>query len=299
MKLGFVGLGRMGKPMVLNLLKRGHEVVAYTPHNIAALKEVESKGAIAAKSLKDLARKLPKPKIIFLSIPAGKPVDDAIDEVLPELSEGDIIIDAGNSYFKDSIRRANRLREKNIYFLDVGTSGGIEGAERGVCFMVGGDKRAFEVAKPIFEALAAPGAYAYLGESGAGHYVKMVHNGVLYAILEAYGEGFALLNSAPYKLDLPKIAEIWKNGSVVRSWLLELAERALKRDPELSKIGRWIGGGETGRWAAQTALELEVPVPAINAALNTRYSSRDNDSFIAKLISALRYEFGGHKYKEA
>ncbi|MEM2195143.1 MAG: decarboxylating 6-phosphogluconate dehydrogenase [Candidatus Methanomethylicia archaeon] len=299
MKLGFIGLGKMGKPMVLNLLKRGHEVVAYTPHNITALKEVEARGAIIAESLRDLARKLPKPRVIFLSIRAGKPVDETINELLPELSEGDIIIDAGNSYFKDSIRRANWLKEKKIYFLDVGTSGGIEGAEKGVCFMIGGDKEAFEIAKPIFESLSAPGAYAYLGESGAGHYVKMVHNGVLYAILEAYGEGFALLKSAPYKLDLPKIAEIWKKGSVVRSWLLELAERALKKDPELSKIGRWIGGGETGRWAAQTALELEVPVPAINAALNIRYSSRNNDSFIAKVISALRYEFGGHEYKEA
>lgn len=299
MKLGFIGLGRMGKPMVLNLLARGHEVVAFTPHNVAALREVESKGATAARSIREVAQLLPKPKVVFLSIPAGDPVDKAIEEMLPELSEGDIIIDGCNSYFKDSIRRANYLKEKGICFLDTGISGGIEGAEKGACFMVGGDREAFEKVKPIFEALAAPGAYAYLGESGAGHYVKMVHNGVLYAILEAYGEGFALLDAAPYKLDLHKVAEIWKNGSVVRSWLLGLAEKALSKDPRLDKIGRWIGGGATGRWAATTAMELEVPTPAINAALTMRYSSRDKDTFIAKLISALRYEFGGHEYKEA
>ncbi|MEM2123531.1 MAG: decarboxylating 6-phosphogluconate dehydrogenase [Candidatus Bathyarchaeia archaeon] len=281
------------------MLAHGHGVVAYTPHNMEALKEVELKGAVAAKSVRKVAQLLPKPKIIFLSIPARDPVDEAIEEMLPELSEGDIIIDGCNSYFKDSVRRAGYLKGKGIHLLDAGISGGIEGAEKGACFMIGGDRGAFEEAKPIFEALAAPEAYAYLGESGAGHYVKMVHNGVLYAILEAYGEGFALLDAAPYKLDLHKIAEIWKNGSVVRSWLLGLAERALGRDPRLIKIGRWIGGGGTGRWAAKTAMELEVPTPAINAALTMRYSSRDRDAFAAKLISVLRYEFGGHEYREA
>lgn len=284
--------------MVLNLLKRGHNVVAFTPRNIQALKEVETKGAIPVRAIKDIPPKLTPPRVIYLEIPAGDPVENAIKELLPLLDSGDTIIDGGNSFFKDSVRRGKMLKEKGINYIDVGTSGGQEGAVEGLCLMIGGDRSVFEKCIPIFEALAAPGAYAYMGESGAGHYVKMVHNGILYANLEAYGEGFALINAAPYKLELDKVADIWRNGSVVRSWLLDLAHKALKKDPELSKVAHWIGGGETGTWAVKTAQELEVPAPCMDLALQMRYVSRLDESFAGKLIAMVRHEFGGHEYKE-
>jgi 6-phosphogluconate dehydrogenase len=297
MMLGFVGLGRMGKPMVLNLLKKGHKVVAYTPRNIQALQEVESRGAITVRSLTEIPPKLPRPRIIYLEIPAGEPVENAIKELTPHLESGDILIDGGNSFFKDSMRRAQALKEKGIYYLDVGTSGGQEGAEKGLCLMVGGDEAAYERCVPIFEALAAPGGYAHVGKSGAGHFVKMCHNGVLYAMLEAYGEGFAMLHSAPFKLKLDQIADIWRKGSVVRSWLLDLAYEALKKDPDLRGISHLVGGGETGTWAVETAHELNVPTPCMALALQMRYISRLKELFSGKVIAALRYEFGGHEYK--
>ena len=299
MRLGFVGLGRLGKPMVFNLLKNGHEVVAYTPTNIQALKEVEATGAITVRSIKDIPPKLTPPRVIYLEIPAGDPVENAIKDLSPLLSSGDIIIDGGNSFFKDSIKRANMLRERGICFLDVGTSGGIEGAERGLCLMVGGDRSAFEKCIPIFEALAAPGGYTYIGESGAGHYVKMVHNGILYAALEAYGEGFAMLHSAPYKLKLDEIASTWRNASVLRSWLLDLAHRALSKDPDLKEFAHYIGGGQTGTWAVETAHELGVPTPCIDLALQMRLASRLEELFSGKIVASIRYEFGGHEYKRA
>ncbi|MEM2901236.1 MAG: decarboxylating 6-phosphogluconate dehydrogenase [Candidatus Bathyarchaeia archaeon] len=297
MMLGFVGLGRMGKPMVLNLLRKGHRVVAYTPRNVQALRDVESKGAIAVRSLAEIPLKLSRPRIIYLEIPAGDPVENAINELTPLLESGDILIDGGNSFFKDSMRRAQTLKEKGVYYLDVGTSGGQEGAEKGLCLMVGGDETAYNLCEPIFEALAAPGAYTHVGESGAGHFVKMCHNGVLYAMLEAYGEGFAMLHSAPFKLKLDQIADIWRKGSVVRSWLLDLAYEALKKDPELKEYGHSVGGGETGTWAVETAHELNVPTPCMAMALQMRYISRLKELFSGKVIAALRYEFGGHEYK--
>ncbi|WP_455367336.1 phosphogluconate dehydrogenase (NAD(+)-dependent, decarboxylating) [[Eubacterium] cellulosolvens] len=297
MRIGFIGLGRMGKPMVLNLLGKGHQVVAFTPTNISAQKEVESKGALVAQSIAEIPARLAKPRIIMLEIPAGDPVDNAIKELLPNLSEGDIIIDAGNSFFKDQIKRAEVLKKKGIYYIDAGTSGGLEGAATGASFYIGGDKKAFEIAEPIFKDLAASGAYAYFGPSGSGHFVKLVHNGLLVALLQAYGEAFSMLKASPYDYDLSKVAEIWKNGSVVRSWLVELAERAFKKNADLENIRGWVGGGQTGRWCSTTAMELEVPTPVINLSLNLRYLSRQVDSFAAKVVAALRYEFGGHEYK--
>ncbi|MBS7631976.1 decarboxylating 6-phosphogluconate dehydrogenase [Candidatus Bathyarchaeota archaeon] len=298
MRIGFIGLGKMGKPMVLNLLAKGFQVVAFTPTNVQALREVEAKGATIAKSIKEIPSKLAQPRIIMLEIPAGSPIDNAIADLSQELSEGDIIIDAGNSYYKDQIKRAEELKKKGIYYLDAGTSGGIEGAAKGASFYIGGDKKAFEIAEPIFKALAAPGAYAYFGSSGSGHFVKLVHNGLLVALLQAYGEAFAMLKASPYNYDLAQVAEIWKNGSVVRSWLVELAARAFSKNPNLENIEGWIGGGQTGRWCSTTAMEMEVPTPVINLSLDLRYLSRQVDSFAAKVVAALRYEFGGHEYKK-
>ncbi|WP_455367237.1 phosphogluconate dehydrogenase (NAD(+)-dependent, decarboxylating) [[Eubacterium] cellulosolvens] len=297
MKIGFIGLGRMGKPMVMNLLSKGHQVVAFTPTNVEARKDVASKGAEIAQSISEIPIKLSKPRIVILNIPAGDAVDKAIGDLAPNMSEGDIIIDVGNSFYKDQIKRAEELKKKGIYYLDSGTSGGIEGAIKGASFYVGGDEKAYETAEPIFKALAAPGAYAYFGPSGAGHFVKLVHNGILVALLQTYGEGFAMLKASPFKYDLAKVAEIWNNGSVVRSWLVELAEKAFKENPDLENIQGWIGGGQTGRWCSMTAMEMEVPTPVINLSLNLRYLSRQIDSFAAKFVAAVRYQFGGHEYK--
>ncbi len=296
MRLGFVGLGRMGRGMVLKLLSKGFEVVAYDRIS-EVVEEVDSNGAEGAPSLKELAKKLSGPRIVWMMIPAGRPVDEAIDRLLPYLGKEDIIIDGGNSHYKDSIRRAEKVKEKGIHYLDVGTSGGLEGVTQGLSLMIGGEKEAFSRVKPIFEALAANDGYGYFGPSGAGHFVKMVHNGVEYAILQAYGEGFDLLNSGPYDLDLKQVVHVWNRGGVVRSWLLELAERVFKRDPKLEEITDEVGGGQTGMWSIEAAIEHEIPFPMMSAALSARFRSRQEESFATKLVAALRREFGGHEVK--
>jgi 6-phosphogluconate dehydrogenase len=294
MKVGFIGLGRMGLLMLANLVKHKHTVVAFNrsprPRRLAA-----KKGAIVASSYADVAAKLPKPRIIWIMVAAGKPVDAVINQLMPALSKGDIIIDGGNSYYKDSIRRYKKLGKKGIRFLDIGTSGGLEGAEKGACFMAGGDKSAYNKVMPLLKAMATKGGYGYFGSTGAGHFVKMVHNGIEYGMLQAYGEGFEMLEKAPYKLDLRKAAEVWNNGSVIRSWLIGLAEGAFRKDARLKKIRGIVGGGETGRWTVKTAKELKVPVPVIKAALMMRAQSKKKEVFSGKVVAALRYEFGRHE----
>jgi 6-phosphogluconate dehydrogenase len=296
MRLGFVGLGRMGRGMVIRLLSKGFKVVAYdrVPE---VVEEVESNGAEGVPSLKELARKLSEPRIVWVMVPAGRPVDEVINGLLPYLGKNDIFIDGGNSYYKDSIRRAEKLKEKGIRYLDVGTSGGLEGVTQGLSLMIGGEKDAFSRVKPIFEALAANEGYGYFGSSGAGHFVKMVHNGVEYAILQAYGEGFDLLNLGSYDLDLRQVVHVWNRGSVVRSWLLELAERVFERDPKLEGITDEVGGGQTGMWSIEAAIEHEIPFPMMSAALSARFRSRQEESFATKLVAAIRREFGGHEVK--
>lgn len=294
MRLGFIGLGRMGRSMVFRLLSKGFEVVVYD--RIPDLvKEVNSNGARGVLSLKELARTLSEPKIIWSMVPAGRPVDEVIDGILPYLREKDVVIDGGNSYYKNSIRRAEKLRKKGVLFLDVGTSGGPEGVAEGLSLMIGGEKEAFLRVKPVFEALAANEGYGYFGPSGAGHFVKMVHNGVEYAILQAYGEGFDLLNSGSYDLDLKHIAQVWNRGSVVRSWLLELVEKVFEKDRKLEGITDEVGGGQTGIWSIEAAIEHEIPFPMMGAALSARFRSRQKESFATKLVAALRREFGGHE----
>ncbi len=298
MEIGFIGLGRMGRNMVMRLLSEGHRVAAYDKIT-ASVDEVAGKGAKSAVSPADMAKSLKKPAIIWLMVPAGKIVDDVIfQDLSPHLSAGDIVIDGGNSHYKDSQRRALSLKERGVFFLDVGTSGGLEGAASGASLTIGGDKEAFERTSPVFESLAAPGGYGYVGESGAGHFVKMVHNAIEYVLLQAYGEGFEFLEKSPCPLDLAQVARIWNNGGVIRSWVLELAERALEKDPRLTTLRGAVGGGETGSWAVQAALERDVPLPMTSLALALRMRSRQEDSFASKVVAALRKEFGGHEVKQ-
>jgi len=298
MKIGFVGLGKMGSNMVERLLLHNHQVAAYDLSE-KAREEVAQKGAEVADSLKELVQKLDAPRAIWIMVPAGKPTQDTIDSLSSLLQKGDIIIDGGNSYYKDSIRRAGQLKEKGIFFLDAGTSGGIWGLKIGYCLMVGGEKDIFLRLEPIFRALAPQDGYAYLGESGAGHFVKMVHNGIEYALLQAYGEGFEIMQAKKdFNLDLGKISHLWNQGSVVRSWLLELAEDVFKKSPRLEEIEGYVIDSGEGRWTVFEAINEEVPAPVINLSLLQRFRSRQKESFSAKVIAALRNEFGGHEVKK-
>ena len=296
MQLGLIGLGRMGSGMTLRLLQGGHQVMVYdrVPEAGAAL---AGKGATVTGSLEDLGQKLKPPRVVWLMIPAGPPVDDAIQRLSSVLSPGDTIVDGGNSNYKDSIRRAEELRSQQVEFLDVGVSGGIWGLKVGFNLMIGGNQAVFKQVEPIFRTLAPPDGYAYVGPSGAGHYAKMVHNGIEYSMLQSYAEGFEILRAAPMHFDLAQLARLWNHGSVIRSWLLELAQTAFERDPELSHIRGYVEDSGEGRWTLQEAIDHAVPAPALAMSLFMRYRSRQDDSFSAKVLAALRNEFGGHPVK--
>ena len=296
MKLGFVGLGKMGGNMVRRLLAGGHEIVAYA-RSEDSIREAESRGAAGARSLKELCGKLPAPRAVWLMIPAGKPVEDAIGQLGGLLSAGDVVVDGGNSRFSDSARHASDLAEKGIGFLDAGTSGGVWGLKNGYCLMVGGKAEHFRMLEPALATLAPPEGYAHVGPSGAGHYVKMVHNAVEYTMLQGYGEGFEMLRASGYDLDLPQVARLWTHASVVRSWLLDLLVRAFEQDPKLADIKGWVEDSGEGRWTLHEAIERAVPTPALADALFARFSSRQAESFSAKVIAALRNQFGGHAVK--
>lgn len=293
MQLGLIGLGRMGANMVQRLLEGGHAVAGYD-RNPDAVERITRLGAAGATTLNDFLDKLSKPRAIWIMVPAGEPVTETINALLPHLSAGDILIDGGNSYYKDAIRRAEELRKKGISFLDVGTSGGIWGLSVGYCMMIGGEEERFKRLEPLFKTLAPPEGYLYCGPSGAGHFAKMVHNGIEYAMLEAYGEGFELLKSSPFEFDLGRVAHLWNQGSVVRSWLLELAEEAFAKDPKLAGIKGYVDDSGEGRWTVIEAVERGVPVPAIAASLFRRFQSRQEERFSDQFIAALRKEFGGH-----
>lgn len=298
MKIGFVGLGKMGGRMVERLIQGGHEIVAFDPIR-NAVKEAEKKGAGPAGSLEELVDKLDAPRAIWIMVPSGQPTEETINELSSFLEAGDILIDGGNSLYKDSMRRAQELQAKGISLLDAGTSGGIWGLKLGYCLMIGGDEAAFKKVEPVFETLAPEDGYAYVGPSGAGHFVKMVHNGIEYALLQSYAEGFEILNAKKeFKLDLEKIAYLWNQGSVVRSWLLELAENAFKKDPSLRSIRGYVEDSGEGRWTVAEAIANDVPAPLITLSLLERFRSRQTDSFSAKVIAALRNEFGGHGVKK-
>jgi 6-phosphogluconate dehydrogenase len=282
-KLGMVGLGRMGAGMTERLRRAGHEIQTYDPN-------VES----TAGSLEELTRQLEPPRHVWLMIPAGEITEKAFRELLEILEAGDAIVDGGNSNFRDSQRRAAEARERNVYFLDVGVSGGIWGLREGFALMAGGDAEPIERLGPIFQALAPEGGFAHVGPSGAGHFVKMVHNGVEYGLMQAYAEGFDLMHASEFELDLGAIAELWRHGSVVRSWLLDLLARALEDDPGLGGIRGYVEDSGEGRWTVEQALEHAVPLHVITAALYARFASREDESFAAKVNAALRNQFGGH-----
>lgn len=290
---GVIGLGRMGGALVRNLLRAGHRAVVYDV-NPESVQELVKAGAIGTAGLAELAAALGRPRVIWMMVPAGDPVDQVIAELTPHLEPGDVLIDGGNSFYRDSIRRAEALQARGIRYLDCGTSGGIEGALHGLCLMVGGDPEAYRLAEPLFAAIAQPGGYGYVGPSGAGHFVKMVHNAIEYGMLEAIGEGFELLAEGPYQLDLAQVARLWTNGSVIRGWLMELTARALERDPRLESITGVIGGGSTGSWAIEEGWKAGVPMPAIAMSYAMRLRSRQPDTFAGKVVAALRHEFGGH-----
>jgi 6-phosphogluconate dehydrogenase len=296
MKIGFIGLGKMGFNMVHRLLKNGHEIVVWD-RSADSIREIEKLGAAAAESLEDLVQKLPERKVVWLMVPSGKPVDENLDALLLYLGKEDIIIDGGNSYWRETQQRANKAFEKQIYFLDCGTSGGVWGLQNGYSLMYGGVKEAADYAEPVFKSLAPEKGYVYCGPSGTGHLVKMVHNGIEYGMMQAYAEGFEILQKTPYHLDLAKIADAWQYGSVVRSWLLELGVNALKQDPKLDKLQDFVQDSGEGRWTVQTAMDFEVPAHIITASLFMRFQSRQEESFAMKMLAALRNQFGGHAVK--
>jgi len=298
MRLAMIGLGKMGGNMVERLMKHGHSVVAFD-RDAATVAKYQGLGAAGAKDLADVVRQMPSPRVIWIMVPAGKPVDSTIDTLLPMLAKGDILIDGGNSFFKDSMARAERLAPAGIRFIDSGTSGGIWGLANGYCLMVGGEREAVAHCEPIFTALAQEGGYAHVGPSGAGHYVKMVHNGIEYALLQGYAEGYEILAASKRfpGLDLRQIAELWQHGSVVRSWLNELAVDAFGKDARLSALKGFVADSGEGRWTVAEAIEEDVPAPVITLSLLMRLRSRQEDSFGAKVIAALRNEFGGHAVK--
>jgi 6-phosphogluconate dehydrogenase len=293
MKLGFVGLGRMGGNMVRRLLADGHEIVAWA-RSSESVKEAVSDGAIGATSLEDLAVRLSSPRVVWLMIPAGQPVEQSIATLRPLLSGGDVIVDGGNSRFSDSARRAAELEKDGIGFLDAGTSGGIWGRKNGYCLMVGGRSDHFRTVEPAFKTLAPPEGYAHVGAAGSGHFTKMVHNAIEYAMLQGYGEGFEMLQASGYDLDLLQVARLWTHASVVRSWLLDLLVLALEDDPKLAAIKGFVQDSGEGRWTLHEAIERAVPMPALADALFARFYSRQSESFSAKVIAALRAQFGGH-----
>ncbi|MDX1909508.1 MAG: decarboxylating 6-phosphogluconate dehydrogenase [Bacteroidia bacterium] len=293
MKIGFVGLGKMGGNMVKRLLLHKHEVVAYN-RSRPAVDEVVKEGAIGADSIEDLVSKLEGRKVVWLMVPSGQAVDDNIAHVLPLLSPGDIIVDGGNSYWRDSVARAARVAAHQVHYIDCGVSGGIWGLKNGYALMYGGEAEPAAYLEPIVRALAPENGHLYCGASGAGHMVKMVHNGIEYGMMQAYAEGFEILEKSPYGMDLAAIAEMWMHGSVVRSWLLELAVIALSQDPKLEGIKGYVNDSGEGRWTIQTAIDFDVPAHVISASLFTRFESRQTESFAMKTLAALRNQFGGH-----
>jgi 6-phosphogluconate dehydrogenase len=293
MELGFIGLGKMGMNMVTRLRRDQHRVVVYDRSN-ELIKQAESQGCVGSSSLSDLIEKLSVPRVVWVMVPSGSPTEETIQAVADLLQPGDIIVDGGNTRFHDDVRRAGELKKKDIHYVDAGTSGGIWGLKVGYCLMVGGEEAAVKRLAPALKTLAPENGWAHVGSVGAGHYVKMVHNGIEYSMMQGYAEGFELMSKSEYKLDLARVADLWMHGSVVRSWLLELAASALKDDQKLEKLKGYVQDSGEGRWMIADAIEKDVPVPTLTTALFTRFRSRQEESFAEKMLAALRNAFGGH-----
>ena len=297
MKIGIIGLGRMGMNIARRLLAHNHEVVAYN-RTSEKTKKIQQEGAEGAYSLNELVLKLGSPAIVWLMLPAGDVIDKHIEILRPLMKEGDILIDGGNTFYKDDLRRARMLAESGIRFVDIGVSGGIWGLTEGFCLMVGGDRETYGIIEPILKSLAPnENGYMYCGPTGSGHYVKMIHNAIEYGLMQAYAEGFELLRASEYGegLDFAEIAKLWNNGSVIRSWLLELLEKAFQQDPGLDSIKGFVEDSGEGRWTLEEAIRLDIPAEILAISLFRRFRSRQDDSFADKVIAALRAQFGGHR----
>jgi 6-phosphogluconate dehydrogenase len=297
MEIGFVGLGRMGFNMTLRLLQGGHRVVAWN-RSADKVEEVARQGAVAAASLADLVAKLATPRTVWIMLPAGAPTDDAIRAIAPALSPGDLVVDGGNSNFHDDQRRAKELAASGVLYADAGTSGGIWGLKNGYCMMLGGPAEAIARLKPGLDTLAPPEGWLHCGPAGAGHFAKMIHNGIEYGMMQSYAEGFEILKASEYTYDLAKLSHVWNQGSVVRSWLLELAELAFAKDPGLEKIKGWVEDSGEGRWTVLEAIDKNVPAEVLTLSLMRRFRSRQQDTFTDRVLAALRAEFGGHAVKD-
>ncbi len=296
MEMGFIGLGKMGMNMVTRLRRDQHRVVAFDRSG-DLIKQAEAQGCTGASSLADLVGKLSAPRAVWVMVPSGAPTEETVQAVAALLQPGDTIIDGGNTRFHDDVRRAAELKSRGIHYVDAGTSGGIWGLKVGYCLMVGGENTAVNRLAPVFKTLAPDDGWAHVGAAGAGHYVKMVHNGIEYSMMQGYAEGFELMSKSEYKLDLARIADLWMHGSVVRSWLLELAAGALKDDQKLEKLKGYVQDSGEGRWMIADAIEKDVPVPTLTTALFTRFRSRQEESFAEKMLAALRNAFGGHSVR--
>lgn len=294
MKIGLIGLGKMGFNLAINLKRNGHQVTGFdtSPDTLELAAET---GIATVSSVTAVVDSLPLPRIIWLMVPAGKPVESIMDRLKLELAPGDIVIDGGNSNYKDTVRRARAFQELGIRLLDCGTSGGVEGALNGVCAMVGGDKGAFEICTPLFESISVPDGFLHCGASGAGHYVKMIHNGIEYGMMQAIAEGFEVLSKSGFGIDLAGVAGLWNRGSVIRSWLMELTANALSREEDLASIRGVVHSSGEGRWTLETALEKQIATPVIALSVLMRYRSLEEDTFSGRLLAALRQEFGGHE----
>ncbi|MGR3774325.1 phosphogluconate dehydrogenase (NAD(+)-dependent, decarboxylating) [Bacillus paramycoides] len=292
MQVGLIGLGKMGFNLGKNLIDHKHQVAAFDL-NTSAVEEMKEYGATGVSSLNELVQSLESPRILWVMVPHAV-VDSVISEVTPLLSKGDILIEAGNSHYKESIRRYEQLKKDGIHFMDAGTSGGMEGARNGACYMIGGDQEAWEIVEPIFRDTAVENGYLYAGKAGSGHFLKMVHNGIEYGMMAAIGEGFEILEKSDFDYDYEKVSRVWNNGSVIRSWLMELTENAFSKDAKLDDIKGVMHSSGEGKWTVETALDLQTATPVIAMSLLMRYRSLDNDTFTGKVVAALRNEFGGH-----
>lgn len=292
MRVGLIGLGKMGLNLGKNLMDHKHEVAAFDL-NTSAVEEMKEYGATGVSSLNELVQSLESPRILWVMVPHAV-VDSVINEVTPLLSKGDILIEAGNSHYKESIRRYEQLKKDGIHFMDAGTSGGMEGARNGACYMIGGDQEAWDIVEPIFRDTAVENGYLYAGKAGSGHFLKMIHNGIEYGMMAAIGEGFEVLEKSEFDYDYEKVSRVWNNGSVIRSWLMELTENAFSKDAKLDEIKGVMHSSGEGKWTVETALDLQTATPVIAMSLLMRYRSLDNDTFTGKVVAALRNEFGGH-----
>ncbi|MGN2338066.1 phosphogluconate dehydrogenase (NAD(+)-dependent, decarboxylating) [Clostridium cagae] len=297
MNVGIIGLGKMGFNISLNLLNHNHSVVAYDLSD-ESVNSISKEGAKGVNSIEDLVKQLPERKIIWLMIPSGKAVDSTIEEIIKYINPNDIIIDGGNSNYKDTLRRYKFLKEKGIDFIDCGTSGGTSGALNGACTMIGAEEDVFKYCEELFKDLSIQDGYLHVGKPGSGHFTKMVHNGIEYGMMQSIAEGFEILSKSEFDVDYEKVAKLWNNGSVIRGWLMELAQSAFSKDKDLSSIKGIMNSSGEGKWTVETALDLQVPAPVIALSLMMRYRSLEEDTFTGKVVAALRNEFGGHEVKK-